>query len=273
MVVLTELILNSFYIGRVWLSWKNWFLTVSILGRYGGLERTDFEQFLYWEVCGGLERTDFKQFLYWDGVVVLKELILNSLYIRKVWWKNWFLSVKSWKNWFFTVSILGRYAGLERTDVSFGCCGGLERTDFKQFLLWVDVVLKELTFNSLCIGNVWCSWKSWFLTVAHLGWCGGLEITDFEQFVYSEGVVVLKELIFNSFYIQKVWWSWKNWFWMVYLLGGCGLDIGCARVWVVLKELIFNSLSYWDAMVVLKELILNSFYYWDRYGGLERTDF
>ena len=26
--------------------------------------------------CGGLERTDFEQFLCWEGVAVLKELIL-----------------------------------------------------------------------------------------------------------------------------------------------------------------------------------------------------
>ena len=29
---------------------------------------------------GGLERTDFEQFLLWEGVVVLKELIFNSFY-------------------------------------------------------------------------------------------------------------------------------------------------------------------------------------------------
>ena len=36
--------------------------------------------------CGGLERTDFEQFLHCRGVVVLKELILNSFYIVRVWW-------------------------------------------------------------------------------------------------------------------------------------------------------------------------------------------
>ena len=40
--------------------------------------RTDFEQFLLLGGCGGLERTDFEQFVLWEGVVVLKELILNS---------------------------------------------------------------------------------------------------------------------------------------------------------------------------------------------------
>ena len=28
--------------------------------------------------CGGIERTDFEQFLHWDSVEVLKELIFNS---------------------------------------------------------------------------------------------------------------------------------------------------------------------------------------------------
>ena len=48
-VVLKELILNTFYFGRLWWSWKNWFWTVSTLGGCGGLERTDFELFLLWE--------------------------------------------------------------------------------------------------------------------------------------------------------------------------------------------------------------------------------
>ena len=29
---------------------------------------------------GGLERTDFEKFVLWEGVVVMRELILNSLY-------------------------------------------------------------------------------------------------------------------------------------------------------------------------------------------------
>ena len=35
--------------------------------------------------CGGLERTEFQQFLLWKGVVVLKELIFNSFYFVRVW--------------------------------------------------------------------------------------------------------------------------------------------------------------------------------------------
>ena len=37
-----------------------------------------------------IERTDFEQFLLWKGgkvgLVVLKELILNSFYCGRVWW-------------------------------------------------------------------------------------------------------------------------------------------------------------------------------------------
>ena len=102
-VVLKELILNSFYFGRVWWSWKNWFWTVCTLRGYGGHERTDFEQFVLWE-----------------DVVVMKELILNSFYFGRVWW--------SWKNWFWTVFTLGG-------------CGSHERTDFEQFLLWEPLTL------------------------------------------------------------------------------------------------------------------------------------
>ena len=54
-MVLKKLNFNSFYFGRVWWSSTELILKVSILGG-----------------CGGLERTDFSQFLLWEGVVVLK---------------------------------------------------------------------------------------------------------------------------------------------------------------------------------------------------------
>ena len=41
-VVLKELSFNSFYFGRVCWSSKNRFLTLSILGRWGSIERTVF---------------------------------------------------------------------------------------------------------------------------------------------------------------------------------------------------------------------------------------
>ena len=92
-------------------------------------------------MCGCLERTDFEQFLLWEGVVVLKELILNSFY-------------------FSEKGFCG--GGLERTGfllfLLWEGCGSLERTDFKQFLLWEGVVvLKELILNSFYFGRVWYS--------------------------------------------------------------------------------------------------------------------
>ena len=68
-MVLKELIFNSLYFGRMGWSWKNRFLTFSSLGD-----------------CGGLERTDFQQFLLWESVVVLKELIFNSFHFGRLWW-------------------------------------------------------------------------------------------------------------------------------------------------------------------------------------------
>ena len=73
-MVLKELILNNFYVEGVVLLilWegvvvlKELILTVSTFGQSGGLERTDFEQFL--------------------TVQFLKELILNNFYVGTVWW-------------------------------------------------------------------------------------------------------------------------------------------------------------------------------------------
>ena len=212
--------------------------------------------------CGGLERTHFEQFLLWEGVVVLKELILNSFYLKelilnsfyfgRVWW--------SWKNSFWTVSTLGGCGGLERTHFEQFL---LKRTDFEQFLLWEGVVtvLKELLLNSFYFGRVWWSWKNWFWTVSTVGGCGGLEGTHFEQFLLWEGVAVLKELILKSFYLKelilksfffgRVWWSWKN----------CSLNslyfVRCGG----LERIDFEQIVLWEGVVVLKELILNSFYF------------
>ena len=285
MMVFKELIVNSFYFERMWWSWKDWFWTVSTLGGCGGLQRTDFEQFLLWEgmmllkelilnsfyfgtvwwssknwfwtvstlgQCGGrcggvvvMKETDFEQFLLWEDVVVMKELILNSFYFGTVWWSS--------KNWFWTVSTLGQCGGR---------CGGV-------------VVMKELILNSFYFGKVWWSWKNWFWTVSTLGRYDGLERTDFEQFPLWEGMMVLKEQILNSFYFGTVWWSWKNWLWTVSTLGQCGdrcggmvvlkktdfeqclLWEGCAGH----KRTDFEQFLLWDSVVVLKELILNSFYF------------
>ena len=49
-MVLKELILNSFYFGRVWVVLKELILNSFYFGGCGGLERTDFEQFLFGRV-------------------------------------------------------------------------------------------------------------------------------------------------------------------------------------------------------------------------------
>ena len=161
MVVLKELIFDTFYFGKVWWSWKNWFLMFSTS-----------------EGCCGLERTDFWHFLLWEGMVVLKELIFNVFYFRRVLW--------SWKNWFLTLSTLGRYGGLERTDFVFlivSMLGGvvvLKELIFNSFYFGKDVVvLKELIFDTFYFGKVWWSWKNWFLMFSTSEGCCGLERTDF----------------------------------------------------------------------------------------------
>ena len=103
-------------------------------------------------------------------MVVLKDVVFYYFIFGRVWW--------SLNNRFFTIS-------------TSGGCGGLRRTDFKQFLLWEGVVvLKELILISFYFRK-----------------CGGLERTVFFfKFLLWEGVVVLKELILNSFYFGRVWW-------------------------------------------------------------------
>ena len=47
------------------------------------LKELVFNSFYVWG-CGGVERTDFYQFLFWEGMVVLKELVCNSFYVGGV---------------------------------------------------------------------------------------------------------------------------------------------------------------------------------------------
>ena len=91
-----------------------------------------------------------------------------------------------------------------------GGCGGLEITDFGQFLLWEGVaVMKELILTVPFLGECGGLERTDFNSFYILGGCGGLERTHFNSFYsfFWEGVVVLKELIFNSFYFERVWWS------------------------------------------------------------------
>ena len=64
----------------MWWSRKKRFLTVSILGGYGGLGKKRFSTVSTLGGCGGLERSDFQQFLLWVDVVVLEEEIFNSFH-------------------------------------------------------------------------------------------------------------------------------------------------------------------------------------------------
>ena len=58
---------------------------MSTLGGCGGLERTDFKQFLLWEAVMVLKEL-ILNFLLWEAVVVLKELNFNSFYFGRLWW-------------------------------------------------------------------------------------------------------------------------------------------------------------------------------------------
>ena len=163
----------------MWWSWNNWFLTVSILGGCGGLERRWF----------------LTVYIFGVDVVVLKEVIFNSFYFWLVWWSwnNWFLTVStfgwmwwSWNNWFLTVSIfwLVWWSWKKMIFNSFyylGGCGGLERRWFLTvsniWRMWWS--WKKMIFNSFYFGWMWWSWKKRFLTVSIFGGCGGLERSDF----------------------------------------------------------------------------------------------
>ena len=73
-MVLTELILNSFYFGQgvVVLEITD-FSQFSTIGQgVVVLKELIFNSFYYLGGCGGLARTTFPQFLLWEGVVVLK---------------------------------------------------------------------------------------------------------------------------------------------------------------------------------------------------------
>ena len=210
-MVLKELIFDTFYFGKVWWSWKNWFLIFPTSEGCCGLEQTDFwkNSFYFGKVWWwSLKELIFNSFYVGRVLMVLKEMIFNSFYFGRMWW--------SWKNWFWHFLLWEGMVVLKELFLMFstseGCCG-LERTDFWHFLLWEGmVVLKELIFNVFYFRRVLWSWKNWFLTLSMLG---GMVVNWFL-------IVSLKEMIFNSFYFGRMWWSWKNWFLTLSTLGGYG---------------------------------------------------
>ena len=68
-MILKELTFSNFHLG-VWCVFQNVFCN----------------RFNFGVGCGGVERTNFEQFLHWrEGVMVLKELIFNSFYFGWIW--------------------------------------------------------------------------------------------------------------------------------------------------------------------------------------------
>ena len=92
-MVLKELIFSTLYFHRVWWSWNNWFWQFLILEGVVVLKELISNSF-YLGWCGGPERILFNSFYFWRMWWSWKKFILNSCYFRRVWWswKNWFLT-------------------------------------------------------------------------------------------------------------------------------------------------------------------------------------
>ena len=148
MVVLKEVILNSFYFVRVQCCWKKWFWTVCTLGGCGGRVWWSWKNW-FWTVCtlgghGGLERTDFEQFVVWKVWWSWKKWFWTVFYFGRVWWswKNWFNSfyfgeeVVALKEVILTVSTLGGSCGLERQTcrAAYKYVGVLDRCGGIQYI-------------------------------------------------------------------------------------------------------------------------------------------
>ena len=120
-----------------------------------------------------------------------------------IWW--------SWKKWLLRFSTLCR-------------CGGLERNNFLQFILCLDVmVLKEVIFNISYFVWIWWSWKKWFWNSFYFGRLWWSWMKWFLTFSTLSGCDVLREMIFNISYFMWMWWSWKEWFLIIlFTLCGCG---------------------------------------------------
>ena len=76
-MVLKEVTFNIFYFVWIWWSWKNWFETVSTLGRLWWSWKNWFLTFSTLYRRGVLERTDFNHSLFCVDVMVLKNRFLT----------------------------------------------------------------------------------------------------------------------------------------------------------------------------------------------------
>ena len=90
--------------------------------------------------------------------MVFKELIFNTFYFGQ--------DVSDLQRTdYVTLSTLGRVWSSSKNSVltvsTLGGCGGLQRTESQQFLLWEAVVVfKELISNSFFFWQVWCPPKT-----------------------------------------------------------------------------------------------------------------
>ena len=85
MVVLKQLIFNSFYFGAGVVVSKKLICKSFTLDGCGGPERTHFLTVCNLGGCGGIEKL-ILTFYTWEDVVVLKEIIFNSFYFGRAWW-------------------------------------------------------------------------------------------------------------------------------------------------------------------------------------------
>ena len=60
----------------------NYIIRISTLGGYGGLERTDFQQFIPWDDLVVLKGLDLDTLL-WDGVTILKGLCFDNFLFER----------------------------------------------------------------------------------------------------------------------------------------------------------------------------------------------
>ena len=146
MVVLNELIFNSFQFWGLCCFEGIKFWIISPLGGYGHLVRTDFGQFI-------LQR------------VWLSWVIFNSFHFGRMWWngKDWFCHFSLWKD-------MEALRGLVLNSFHFGVCCSWKNV-FWHFPLEDNVVvLKWLIFTCFCFGRMQQSWKHWFWVICTLGW-------------------------------------------------------------------------------------------------------
>ena len=120
---------------------------------------------------GCIEKPDFRQFSLWEDVVVYERLILDNSTLGQCGGLV--------RTDILTISMLGGYGGLDSNVIGlfFGRVWCLERTDFRQFLIWEDVRVLKLPIS----------------IIFTLGRFDGV-----------------KGLVFVSFYLGRMWWTLKD---------------------------------------------------------------